>query len=87
MNILITGGTGFIGFTVFHDLLEKIENLIANVGQPPYAADLEGARIGHSRYCFGQAGIGETSATCKSGNTFGKTGGGQYLLRLANKRR
>ncbi|VVS95831.1 dTDP-glucose 4,6-dehydratase (fragment) [Sphingomonas aurantiaca] len=87
MNILITRGAGFIGFTVFHPLLEKTDHLIANVNQLPYAADLESARIGHSRYGFGQANIGKTSAACKSTENFGKTGYGQYLLRLANKRR
>lgn len=63
MNILVTGGAGFIGSAVIRYLIEHTEHSVVNVDALTYAGNLESLATveGSERYAFEQADIGDTS--------------------------
>lgn len=59
MNILVTGGAGFIGSTVIRHLINETEHHVLNVDKLTYAGNLESliSVSDHSRYQFAQTDI------------------------------
>ena len=63
MNILITGGAGFIGSAVVRHLIENTPHAVVNVDALTYAGNLESlaAVEGSERYAFEHADIGDAA--------------------------
>jgi dTDP-glucose 4,6-dehydratase len=64
MNILVTGGAGFIGSAVIRYILANTNFTVVNVDKLTYAGNLESlpGAAGNSRYCFEAADICNPSA-------------------------
>lgn len=64
MNILVTGGAGFIGSAVIRYLIEQTEHAVVNVDALTYAGNLESLTAVDSsdRYTFEQADIGDAAS-------------------------
>ncbi|MGP9765397.1 dTDP-glucose 4,6-dehydratase [Halomonas sp. AOP13-D3-9] len=64
MNILVTGGAGFIGSAVIRYLIEQTEHAVVNVDALTYAGNLESltAIDSSDRYTFEQADIGDAAS-------------------------
>jgi dTDP-glucose 4,6-dehydratase len=64
MNILVTGGAGFIGSAVIRYLIEQTEHAVVNVDALTYAGNLESltAIDSNERYTFEQADIGDAAS-------------------------
>lgn len=64
MNILVTGGAGFIGSAVIRYLIEQTEHAVVNVDALTYAGNLESLASVESsdRYAFEQADIGDAES-------------------------
>ncbi|WP_035577944.1 dTDP-glucose 4,6-dehydratase [Halomonas sp. TG39a] len=64
MNILVTGGAGFIGSAVIRYLIEQTEHAVVNVDALTYAGNLESLSSVDSsaRYTFEQADIGDAAS-------------------------
>ena len=82
MNLLITGGAGFIGSNVIHHLIERPEiKRLVNLDCLTYAghlANLEGL-AGHSKYVFEQVDLREKAAVVRVVQQHGIT----HVLHLA----
>jgi len=54
MNILITGGAGFIGSAVIRHIINNTNNFVVNVDKLTYAGNLESLTevSGSERYAF-----------------------------------
>ncbi|MGO2381670.1 MAG: GDP-mannose 4,6-dehydratase, partial [Halomonas sp.] len=63
MNILITGGAGFIGSAVVRYLMASTDHSVVNIDALTYAGNLESLAgvEGSERYAFEQADIGDAS--------------------------
>ena len=63
MNILVTGGAGFIGSAVVRHLIENTQHAVINVDALTYAGNLESlaAVEGNERYAFEHADIGDAA--------------------------
>jgi dTDP-glucose 4,6-dehydratase len=65
MNLLVTGGTGFIGSNLIHHIIDKSEiRLLANLDCLTYAGHIENLErvAGHTRYVFERADLREKDA-------------------------
>lgn len=72
MNILITGGAGFIGSAVVRHIIENTDNTVLNVDKLTYAGNLESlAKVAdNSRYQFSQTDICDRAALNQLFETF-----------------
>ena len=63
MNIIVTGGAGFIGSAVIRLIIEKTNNTVVNIDKLTYAGNLESLSsvASSSRYFFEQVDICDTS--------------------------
>ncbi|MBP0441374.1 dTDP-glucose 4,6-dehydratase [Tianweitania sediminis] len=63
MNILVTGGAGFIGSAVCRYLIAETQHRVVNLDKLTYAANLEtlSSIAGDTRYCFVQADIADSA--------------------------
>lgn len=64
MNILITGGAGFIGSAVVRHIIQHTSHRVINVDKLTYAGNLESLVevANHPRYVFEQIGVHRTRA-------------------------
>ena len=72
MNILITGGAGFIGSAVVRHIVNTTNNTVLNIDKLTYAGNLESLKSveQNSRYNFAQIDICDTEAVKKAFNYF-----------------
>ncbi|WP_037585211.1 dTDP-glucose 4,6-dehydratase [Stenoxybacter acetivorans] len=72
MNILITGGAGFIGSALIRYLINETEHCILNIDKLTYAGNLESLASvsANPRYRFARADIGDRAAVEKWLNDF-----------------
>lgn len=64
MNIIVTGGAGFIGSAVCRHLISETDHSVVNVDSLTYAANLASLTLvaDHPRYCFEQVDIRDRAA-------------------------
>jgi dTDP-glucose 4,6-dehydratase len=67
MNILVTGGMGFIGGALVRHLLAESGHRVVNVDKLTYAASPEalGDLVAHPRHCFERADIADSAAMAR----------------------
>ena len=72
MNILITGGAGFIGSAVVRHIVNTTNNTVLNIDKLTYAGNLESLKSveQNSRYDFAQIDICDAEAVKKAFNRF-----------------
>lgn len=72
MNILVTGGAGFIGSALIRHIIENTENHVLNVDKLTYAGNLESLATveNHPRYQFAQVDICDLPALTTIFDTF-----------------
>ena len=72
MNILVTGGAGFIGSAVIRHIIQNTDHQILNIDKLTYAGNLESlAEVSHRpNYSFSQIDICDAEALKKAFNSF-----------------
>ena len=86
MNLLITGGAGFIGSAIIRHIIDDTNHSVVNVDKLTYAGNLESlvSVENDARYVFEQVDICDASEIKRVflANNYSKNSYGQYLKDL-----